>query len=107
MGAGKTAGELDLRNISETSYRDSQNRKPFFLVVSILRSEVKFMERAEIAGIVRATTTNAVLLFADGVERWIPRKFCRVVAGDLMRGCWVVLSVPPWLFQERARLPMN
>ena len=55
---------------------------PFFLAVSILRSEVKFVERAEIAGIVQATTTKAVLLFADGVERWIPRKFCKLL-GEL------------------------
>lgn len=61
------------------------------------------MERAEIAGIVQATTTKAVLLFADGVERWIPRKFCKLLAGELVRGGYAVLSIPLWILENDGR----
>ena len=61
------------------------------------------MERAEIAGIVQATTTKAVLLLADGVERWIPRKFCKLLAGELVRGGYAVLSIPLWILENDGR----
>ncbi|OQW99062.1 MAG: hypothetical protein BWK73_51130, partial [Thiothrix lacustris] len=61
------------------------------------------MERVEIGGMVQALTPKAALIHDDGAERWIPRKFCRVVAGDLVRGCWVVLSVPLWLIEKQER----
>lgn len=61
------------------------------------------MERVEVGGLVQALTQKAALINDSGAERWIPRKFCRVVAGDLVRGCWVVLSVPLWLIEKQER----
>ena len=57
----------------------------------------------ELSGTVQALTQKAALINDSGAERWIPRKFCRVVAGDLMRGCFVVLSVPLWLIEKQER----
>lgn len=57
----------------------------------------------ELSGTVKVITQKAALVQSRDSERWIPRKFCRVVAGDLMRGCWVVLSVPLWLIEKQER----
>jgi hypothetical protein len=53
------------------------------------------VERVEIGGMVQALTPKAALIHDYGAELWIPRKFCRVVAGELVRGCavgWLALS---------------
>lgn len=61
------------------------------------------MERVEVGGLVQALTHKAALINDSGAERWLPRKFFRVVAGELARGCWVVLSVPLWLIDKQER----
>lgn len=57
----------------------------------------------EVSGNVKVLTQKAALLQGHDSERWIPRKFCRVVGGELVRGCFVVLSVPLWLIEKQER----
>ena len=61
------------------------------------------MERVEIAGIVKAVTPKAALIRAVDFERWFPRKFCRVVGGQLARGEWVCVSVPVWIVEQEPK----
>jgi hypothetical protein len=62
-------------------------------------------DQTEVRGIVQALTGKAVLINVAvvGAAYWIPRKFCRVLAGEMVRGCWVVLSVPLWLIEKQER----
>lgn len=61
------------------------------------------MERVEIDGTVKAVTPKAALICAATFERWFPRKYCRVVGGQLARGEWVCVSVPLWIMEKEPK----